>query len=600
MSRSAVVCHCLLAIFLTSVVAHSGGATETASQKAERLRWWREGRFGMFIHWGPVSLKGTEISWSRGGERRGIGGKGEIPVEVYDNLYREFNPVLFRSDEWVAAARTAGMKYMVLTAKHCDGFCLWRSQVDDYCMSNTPSGKDVCGELADAAHRAGMKIGWYYSPMDWRDPDCRTGRNEIYLKKMRGHLRELMGNYGRIDLLWFDYDGGPNPWDQANTYALVRSLQPGLIIDDRLGLGPGEDNVHNRLDENSDYRTPEQRVGAFDRDVPWETCMTIGTQWSWKPADRIKSAGECIRILVQCVTGDGNLLLDVGPMPDGRIEPRQVDVLKGIGAWLAKYGGSIYGTRGGPFRNGTWGGATCKGNVIYLHVANWEKGRLLLPTLDAKIRKYATLTGGNVRVAQKGEGTLLEPEAGSRDETDTIIRLEIDRSAEEMVPLPVRGINRWEARSVSVRLRYPAGPQYPAKGVSSLLDGEKGSTDRNDGAWLGFEGTDFEALYDLHTPARISRVTLGCLQEQVSRVFFPARVEIALAGDDSVFRPAHGIETGTPVEDAEIRRGEFSVTFEPSLARYLRIRAVNTGVCPPWHPSAGAKAWLLIDETVIE
>jgi len=600
MNHSSVIVRSLLALSLCSVLRPDAGATETPEQKAARLRWWREGRFGMFIHWGPVSIKGTEISWSRGGERRGISGKGEIPVEVYDNLYREFDPVQFNAGQWVEAARAAGMKYMVLTAKHCDGFCLWRSAVDDYCMSNTPSGRDICAELADAAHRAGMKIGWYYSPMDWRDPDCRTERNAVYLKKMQGHLRELLGNYGRIDLLWFDYDGGPNPWDQRNTYALVRSLQPGLIIDDRLSLGPHDDNTRNQLDENSDYRTPEQRVGAFDTGVPWETCMTIGTQWSWKPGDRIKTAGECIRILVQCVTGDGNLLLDVGPMPDGRIEPRQVDVLKEIGAWLGKYGESIYRTRGGPFRNGTWGGATCRGNVVYLHVANWEKGVLRLPALDAKIRKHSTLTGGNVKISATAEGVLLQAAAGSRDRFDTIVQLELDRSAESIAPLRVKENNPWTPEKVSIRLTHSPDPQYPAEGARSLLDGERGSTNRNDGAWLGFEGIDFEAVYDFHLPRTITRVTLGCLQEQVSRAFFPRMIEISVAGDDSVFKVAGSIDTGTPVEDAEIRSNDFRVSFEPALARYLRIRAVNTGVCPPWHPSRGEKAWVLVDESIIE
>jgi hypothetical protein len=228
-------------MFWIAVPEHALRA-ETPQQKSERIRWWREARFGMFIHWGPVSLKGTEISWSRGGERRGIEGKGEIPVDVYDNLYRQFDPEQFNAAEWVSVAESAGMKYMVLTAKHCDGFCLWRSAVDDYCMSATPFKRDVCGELASAAHAAGMRIGWYYSPMDWRDPDCRTPRNEVYLRKMRGHLRELLGGYGRIDLVWFDYDGGPDPWDQENTYQLVRGLQPGVIIDDRLSLGPVKNN----------------------------------------------------------------------------------------------------------------------------------------------------------------------------------------------------------------------------------------------------------------------------------------------------------------------------------------------------------------------
>lgn len=598
MGRFTVFVLSLLALILWIAVPEAALASETPQQKSERIRWWREARFGMFIHWGPVSLKGTEISWSRGGERRGIGGKGEIPVEVYDNLYRQFDPEKFNAAEWVSIAGSAGMKYMVLTAKHCDGFCLWRSAVDDYCMSATPFRRDVCGELASAAHAAGMRIGWYYSPMDWRDPDCRTVRNEVYLQKMRGHLRELLGNYGRIDLLWFDADGGSIPWDQSNTYALVRSLQPGMIVNDRLGLGPYNEVDWTRLDTNADYRTPEQRVGAFDVRIPWETCMTLGTQWSWKPNDRIKTAGECVRILVQCATGDGNLLLDVGPMPDGRIEPRQVDVLKQIGAWLAKYGESIYGTRGGPYTSGTWGGATRRGNALYLHIAKWEGDVLELPPLEQKIVRTTVLTGGTAKVAQTDHGIEVSLSAEHRDRYDTIVRLELDRSVEsagviEVGRGPARGME-----GASVRLAQRPDPRYPPGDPRLLVDGKRGSTDRTDGKWLAFEGSDFEAVIDLPAPKRVGRVLIGSLQEQVSRIFFPRKLEVSVAGDDTAFAVVGSVDLGAPVEDAEIRREDFSISFAPVNARRFRLRAQGAGPSPSWHPEAGMKTWMFVDEVV--
>ena len=422
MKRITLLTLSLLMFVLCGIAQQSG----REMLKEDRLAWWREARFGMFIHWGPVSLKGTEISWSRGGERRGISGKGDIPVEVYDSLYTQFNPVEFSADEWVSIARAAGMKYMVLTAKHCDGFCLWHSSVDKYSIANTPFKRDVCGELANAAHKAGMRVGWYYSPMDWRDPDCRTDRNSVYVKRMQGHLRELLSNYGRIDLLWFDTDGGPAPWDQAATYGLVRSLQPRLIINNRLDMGSNEDYKAQNIRTNADYQTPEQRIGAFDNIHPWETCMTLGTQWSWKPQDTIKTFEECLRILVQCVAGDGNLLLNVGPMPSGEIEPRQVEVLRQIGGWLAKYGESIYGTRGGPFRNGAWGGSTTKGNTVYLHILKWDRDQLKLPPLKARIIKGKALTGGNVRIEQTGEATIIRMPVREQNTVNTVVRLEMD------------------------------------------------------------------------------------------------------------------------------------------------------------------------------
>jgi alpha-L-fucosidase len=433
----AVSLSCIL-VALLALGQQESPRGKSSSAKEDRLQWWREARFGMFIHWGPVSLKGTEISWSRGGERRGIEGKGELPVEVYDNLYKQFNPVRFSAEEWVSIARSAGMKYMVLTAKHCDGFCMWHSSVDPYSIANTPFKRDVCGELATAAHQAGVRIGWYYSPMDWRDPDCRTERNGIYMKRMQEHLRELMGNYGTIDLLWFDTDGGPAPWDQAHTYGIVRSLQPGLIIDNRLDMGSQQDYKDQRISANADYRTPEQFVGAFDDQHPWETCMTLGTQWSWKPDDKIKSSEECIRILEQCVTGDGNLLLNVGPMPNGEIEPRQVAVLREIGTWLKKYGESVYATRGGPFINGEWGGSTRKGNVIFLHIRKWKDGQLTLPPLKATFKKSMALSGGTAEVRQTADRIIVTMPLGQEDSHGALVKLEFDRSIDDIKPLEVQ------------------------------------------------------------------------------------------------------------------------------------------------------------------
>jgi alpha-L-fucosidase len=345
---------------------------------------------------------------------------------VYDSLYTRFDPEQFDAASWVAIASEAGMKYMVLTAKHCDGFCLWHSRVDDYSIQHSPFKRDVCRELADAAHRGGMGIGWYYSPMDWRDPDCRTERNGRYVRRMHGHLRELLGNYGQIDLLWFDTDGGPAPWDQPETYRLVRSLQPRLIINNRLDMGSMEDYRAQRIGPNADYQTPEQRVGTFDDVHPWETCMTLGTQWSWKPRDTIKTFGQCLRILIGCVTGDGNLLLNVGPMPTGEIEPRQVEVLRQIGTWLRTYGESVYGTRGGPFRNGAWGGATRKGNSVYLHIQKWDGDRLSLPPLKERIISARALTGGSVRYEQTGTTTTVRMPIKEQDTLDTVVKLEIE------------------------------------------------------------------------------------------------------------------------------------------------------------------------------
>jgi alpha-L-fucosidase len=295
----------------------------------------------------------------------------------------------------------------------------------------------VVGELTAAARRAGMRLGWYYSPMDWRDPDCRRERNMDYVRRMQVHLRELLGDYGRIDLLWFDWDGGTIPWDQGNTYRLVRSLQPRIIVNNRLDSLPGEHAADRYLGPNADYLTPEQTIGAYNDQQPWETCMTLGTQWAWKPNDKIKSVAEVIDILVHCAGGDGNLLLNVGPMPDGRIEPRQVAVLEGVGAWLKQHGESIYGTRGGPWKPTKDIASTRRGNTVCLHVLRWPGESVTLPSLPAKVRSASLLRGGKAAVAQSGGKLVISVPERYHDAVDTVVRLKLDRSAMKIAPVPV-------------------------------------------------------------------------------------------------------------------------------------------------------------------
>ena len=258
------------------LLAWSATAANVVPQKASpaAVQAWRDMRYGMFIHWGPVSLTEKEISWSRANSNPQCPNHGATPVAVYDHLYEQFNPTNFNAAEWVHTAQAAGMKYMVLTAKHCDGFLLWDSKVDDYNIMHTPFKRDVCAELAKAAHEAGMKIGWYYSPMDWRDPDCRTAKNAQFVERMQAELTELLSNYGKIDVLWFDCDGRSAPWDQTNTYALVRRLQPDILIDERLDFGEQGGWNDGRIGPWADFHTPEQKIGGFDQ-RPWESCMTV-------------------------------------------------------------------------------------------------------------------------------------------------------------------------------------------------------------------------------------------------------------------------------------------------------------------------------------
>ncbi len=406
----------VLVIFsLASAVA----AQDYLRAKPQDIQWWQDAKFGLFIHWGPVSLKGTEISWSRAKRGRRRGG-GPIPVEVYDNLYKQFNPVKFNAREWVAIAKAAGMKYLVFTTKHHDGFCMFDTKLTDYKITNSPFGRDVVKELADACHEAKFRLGFYYSPPDWHHPDYRTANHARYIEYLHGQLRELCTNYGRVDIIWFDGLGGrAKDWDSERLFRMIRQLQPHVLINNRGGL-------------RGDFDTPEQRIGRFQLARPWESCITICRQWAWRPNDKMKSLKECIDILVRCVGGGGNLLLNVGPMPTGEIEPRQVARLKEIGAWLAKYGESIYGTRGGPFRPAAWGATTRKDNKIYVHVLKWPAGPLTLPPFSAKVTSASVLTGGQAKIERTDKGITINVPQAHRQALDTIVVLTLDRPAADV------------------------------------------------------------------------------------------------------------------------------------------------------------------------
>jgi len=408
----------VVASMLIVVSAMPTMSQEYITTSPDDIAWWQDARFGLFVHWGPVSLEGTEIGWSRGGERRGRHDTttGAVPVDIYDNLYKSFNPTRFDAREWVDIAKSAGMKYLVFTTKHHDGFSMFDTQWSDYRITSPecPFGRDVVKELADACHEAGIRLGFYYSPVDWYHPDYRTAHHERYVTFMHNQVRELCTNYGQLDILWFDGLGGTSDdWNSLPMFRMIRELQPHIIINNRAGLA-------------ADFSTPEQRVGQYNLDRPWESCITICHQWAWKPDDDMKTLSECIRTLVTCAGGDGNLLLNVGPMPDGRIEPRQVERLREIGNWLDKYGESIYGTRGGPIPPQSWGVTTRRDSNVYVHVLSGDDRVIALPDLGAKVLSAELLSGLKVRYDQSPLGVLIETPGGAGDDIDTVIRLTLD------------------------------------------------------------------------------------------------------------------------------------------------------------------------------
>jgi alpha-L-fucosidase len=447
MNGSAGIRHSVFAVALLVLAAQTTlhaqppqNDWDMLTAKPEIVEAWKDMRFGMFVCWGPVSLTGLEIGWSRGKAwpHQQQGGTGPTPVETYDDLYKVWQPDKFDARKWVQVAQEMGAKYMIFLVKHHDGFCLYDTQLTDYRITGPASAwkHDVMKDVAEACHEAGLKLILYYSQPDWHHPDYRTENHARYVEYFHGQVRELLTNYGRIDGLWFDLGGTPEEWQTEKLFKMARSIQPWLIINNRVGL-PG------------DFDTPENQVGFFQNKRPWETCYTLGTQWSWKPDDELCSLTESIHILVSCAMGDGNLALNTGPMPDGQIEPRQVEVFRQIGQWLQKYGDSIYGTRGGPFlapdahqRTGKeyyarfqlaggrwWGGSTRKDNIVYLHILRWPSDAITLPAITNNVVRSSVLTGGTATVKQSEQGIEVSVAADQRDPIDTIVKLELDGPA---------------------------------------------------------------------------------------------------------------------------------------------------------------------------
>lgn len=524
-------------------------AATDAPANAARLAWWREARFGLFIHWGPVSIKGTEIGWSRG---------AQVPQEEYDALYQAFNPAEFDARQWVAVAKQAGMKYLVFTTKHHDGFCMFDTQETDFNIMHSPFQRDVVRELAEACREAGIAFGTYYSVCDWHHPDFPHGSPggqtlkphpnlDRYEQYLRSQVRELITQYGPLLILWFDVAQDFDAQRGQGVVDYVRSLQPDIII-------------NNRCVVPADYDTPEQRIGGFNRARPWETCMTIARQWSWKPDDVTKSRVECLQTLLRVVGGDGNLLLNVGPMADGRIEPLQVARLQEMGAWLSQYGSGVYGTRGGPYKPGPWGASTCRDDRIYLFVMKWPaEGPLELPPLACRVVSQELCTGGTLRCVQTEQGLLIDVPPADRPDVATVICLQVDTDAVALAPISVP----W-SRSRAFQARATASNVFQnmvdVYGPSMAVD------DDSDSRWATDAGTHEAWLeVDLGQPQEISRVVIDEALEQRIR-----RFQLQVKVDD----------TWQTVHSGESIGSDWSCEFAPVTTRYVRLNILEASEGP--------------------
>jgi len=373
---------------------------ESKADRDARMEWWREARFGMFIHWGLYAIPAGEWKGETN-HAEWIRTTAQIPLEEYDKFVQQFNPVKFNAEKWAQLAKDAGMKYIVITSKHHDGFCMFDTQYTDFDIMSTPFQRDILKELSDACHKAGIKMCWYHSIMDWHHPDYLPRRDwekdrsteeadmNRYVLHMKNQLRELVKNYGEIGVLWFDGEW-ENTWNQErgkDLYNYVRNLQPNIIINNRVGAGRSGMEGFTKGDEFAgDFGTPEQQIPATGLPgVDWETCMTMNDHWGYNKNDHNwKSATELIQMLADIASKGGNFLLNIGPTAEGLFPQPSIDRLRAIGNWMKVNDESIYGTQASPFKYLEWGCCTQQpiegGTRLFLHVFDWpETGELIIP-----------------------------------------------------------------------------------------------------------------------------------------------------------------------------------------------------------------------------
>ncbi|MGC9199942.1 MAG: alpha-L-fucosidase [Acidobacteriaceae bacterium] len=448
----------LIGLAACSTSFAQGAPIAADANAAARIQWWQQARFGMFLHWGVYSIlgRGEWVQWNE-----------QIPVSEYAKLADRFDPKHFDPNAWAALAKQGGMKYMVLTARHHDGFALFDDPESSFTSMKSAAHQDIVAQYVKAVRRAGLRVGLYYSPLDWRFPGfffpgIYLGSAEQLRAQYQRQIDELGSRYGKIDILWFDGGGdewlgfggiehessgwmsrpkdkpytGKFDWQDVKTVSHLRELQPDIVINDR-------------TDAPADFRSREgdRALGNFENRYPWELCTTITEgAWGYQPGAKVKPLAQIIHLLVGAAGRDGNFLLNVGPEPDGQIDPAQAERIREIGRWLKTNGESIYGTRGGPWLPADYGVSTHTGKTVYLHLLKVpDASQLSLPALPDPVESVSLLNGRHLRFAQDSHLLTIDLSADSIDSIDTIIKVELQQPWNTLAVVPVP-----EAQSPSV------------------------------------------------------------------------------------------------------------------------------------------------------
>jgi alpha-L-fucosidase len=420
------------ALQLAAASALQGAPYQPAASNLKNRQWFQDAKFGLFVHWGVYSVLGKG-EWVMNNDK--------MPVSEYQKLPAQFNPVRFNAAEWVAMVKAAGQRYITITSKHHDGFAMFGTKQSTWnIVDTTPYAKDPLKQLADECHKQGVKLFFYHSHLDWTNPDYyprgrtgqASGRPESgdfnrYLDFMDAQLTELLTNYGEIAGIWFDgiWDRKDADWRLRKTYDLIHKLQPQAMVGNNHHLAPYEGEDFQMFEKD----LPGQNAAGFSGEakigqLPLETCDTIGVAWGYNPSEkRLKSTKQLLHTLIRSAGMNANFLLNVGPKPDGTIQEEFVARLKEVGAWLRKYGESIYGTRGGPIGPRPWGVTTAKADRVYVHVLDWPDRALVIPRLAKPVKSVRVMGGATVPVSNVDNGLLLQlPESG-RNEFDTVVEV---------------------------------------------------------------------------------------------------------------------------------------------------------------------------------